>query len=560
MLEISISNLNKNLGFKKIFDGFNLDVSSGECIGLIGDNGCGKSTLFKMIMKIEMLDSGLISIRKNAKIGYLSQMPFTDMIKTNVRDYLRGQFSEILALEEEMKKLELQMANCDESEMEKILNRYGIIQQKFIDFDGYLIESKIDEICNKFNISSELLSHDISTLSGGEKTVINLAAIMLNNPDILLLDEPTNNLDIGTLEWLENYLVTYKGTIIMSSHDRYFLDKVASKIVLIERGKSEIFNGNYSYYLQENERRILSEFEQYKDQQKMIDAMKRKIKQLQEFGRLAAPSGESFFKRAASIQKRLDKLELILKPEEKKELPLNFQMNNRSGKQVLIIDGLSLNVEDRNLLENLKLNIFYQDRVCLMGKNGTGKSTLIKYIIERYNQEKFQDDVMKIGSNVAIGYIPQIIEFEDNNATILEVARKYFNGTETYLRSALAKFMFNGNNVFKRVGDLSGGEKVRLKLFELMQSSVNFLIMDEPTNHIDITTKEVLESALKEFQGTILFISHDRYFINELAKKVLYIENRKVKEYLGNYDDYKEKQQKVEAISINNYNKIKKNY
>ena len=557
MIEISISKLNKNFGFKKIFDEFNLDISSGECIGLIGDNGCGKTTLFKMIMKKETLDSGSISIRKNSKIGYLSQIPFTNVKETTVRDYLRSQFSEILMLEEEMKNLEQQMANCNDAELPKILNRFGQIQQRFIDSDGYLIESKIDEICNKFNINADLLTHDISTLSGGEKTMINLAAIMLCNPDILILDEPTNNLDINTLEWLENYLSSYKGTIIMSSHDRYFLDKVATKIVLIERGKAEIFYGNYSYYLQENEQRVLSEFEQYKDQQKMIDAMKRKIKQLQEFGRLASPSGESFFKRAASIQKRLDKLELILKPEEKKELPLNFQMNSRSGKQVLIIDGLSLNVEDKTLLKDINTNIYYQDRVCLMGKNGTGKSTLIKYIIDKYNNIDFQDKILKIGSNVSIGYIPQTIDFEDDNETILEVARKYFNGTETDLRSALAKFMFNGDNVFKRVGDLSGGEKVRLKLFELMQTSINFLIMDEPTNHIDITTKEVLELALKEFPGTILFISHDRYFINELAKKILYIENKNIVEYLGNYDDYKNQMVKKLSFSSKNNNDSK---
>ena len=232
-------------------------------------------------------------------------------------------------------------------------------------------------------------------------------------------------------------------------------------------------------------------------------------------------------------------------------------MNSRSGKQVLIIDGLSLNIEDKILLKDINTNIYYQDRVCLMGKNGTGKSTLIKYIIDKYNNIDFQDKILKIGSNVSIGYIPQTIDFEDNNETILEVARKYFNGTETNLRSALAKFMFNGDNVFKRVGDLSGGEKVRLKLFELMQTSINFLIMDEPTNHIDITTKEVLESALKEFPGTILFISHDRYFINELAKKILYIENKNIVEYLGNYDDYKNQMVKKLSFSSKNNNDFK---
>ena len=269
----------------------------------------------------------------------------------------------------------------------------------------------------------------------------------------------------------------------------------------------------------------------------MIEAMKKKIKQLQEFGKLAYPGGESFFKRAASIQKRLDKLELIDKPETVKELPLNFQMTDRSGKQVLVVDDLDLSVENKNLLEQASFDIVFKDKTCLMGNNGSGKSTLIKYIMNLSENDK-EDEHVKIGSNVSIGYIPQVIEYENPDATILEVARKCYNGTETHLRASLAKFMFNGENVFKRVGKLSGGEKVRLKLFELIQKNVNLLIMDEPTNHIDINTKEVLENALKDYNGTILFISHDRYFINEIAKKILFIEDKKIKEYLGNYDDY----------------------
>ena len=392
-----------------------------------------------------------------------------------------------------------------------------------------------------------MLSRKVSDLSGGESTIISLASIMLSNPDILLLDEPTNNLDIDSLEWLEGYLKNYSGTIIISSHDRYFLDQVTTKTVLIEQGKSEIFNGNYTYFLKENERRILSEFEQYKDQQKMIEAMKRKIKQLQEFGRLASPSGESFFKRAASIQKRLDKIELLKRPEEQKEIPINFKMDSRSGNQVLLVNNLKLDVPSKQLLENVSFNIYFKDTVCLMGKNGCGKSTLIKQIIQLYNSDDTLDNEnIKLGSNVLIGYIPQVIEFNDDNETILNYIKKFYNGTETHLRASLAKFLFNGDNVFKRVGNLSGGEKVRIKLFELMQKNVNFLIMDEPTNHIDITTKEVLESALKDFPGTILFISHDRYFINELAQKILYIEDKKIKEYLGNYDYFKE--QKIKQL------------
>ena len=537
MTDISIANAKKNYGFKNVLDDFALEVTSGEKIGLIGPNGCGKTTLFKLITKEENLDAGSISIRKGANVRLLSQMPPVVSDSCTVKDILTRDFKDIFEIEAYMKDLEEQMATAEPDKLEHILERYGKLQTRFMDLDGYNIDSKISELCNKFRISEDMLNRKFNTLSGGEKTIVNLASIMLSNPDVLLLDEPTNNLDIDTLEWLESYLKSYTGTIILCSHDRYFLDKVVSKIVLIERGKSEIFFGNYSYYLKENERRILAEFEQYKDQQKMIEAMKRKIKQLQEFGKLAYPGGESFFKRAASIQKRLDKMELLEKPETAKEIPLNFQMNDRSGKQVLMVRDFDLSVANKNLLNQVSFDVVFKDRTCLMGKNGSGKSTLIKYIMNLYENEQ-DDNNIRIGSNVSIGYIPQTIIFEDDNATILDTARKSYYGSETHLRASLAKFMFNGENVFKRVGTLSGGEKVRLKLFELMQKNVNLLIMDEPTNHIDITTQEVLEEALKEYPGTILFISHDRYFINEIAKKILYIENNGIKEYLGNYDDY----------------------
>ena len=537
MTDISIANAKKNYGFKNVLDDFALEVTSGEKIGLIGPNGCGKTTLFKLITKEENLDAGSISIRKGANVRLLSQMPPVVGDSCTVKDILTRDFKDIFEIEVLMKDLEEQMATAEPDKLEQILDRYGKLQTRFMDLDGYNIDSKINELCNKFRISEDMLNRKFNTLSGGEKTIVNLASIMLSSSDVLLLDEPTNNLDIDTLEWLESYLKSYTGTIILCSHDRYFLDKVVSKIVLIERGKSEIFFGNYSYYLKENERRILAEFEQYKDQQKMIEAMKRKIKQLQEFGKLAYPGGESFFKRAASIQKRLDKMELLEKPETAKEIPLNFQMNDRSGKQVLMVRDFDLSVADKDLLNQVSFNVVFKDRTCLMGKNGSGKSTLIKYIMNLYENEQ-DDNNIRIGSNVSIGYIPQTITFEDDNATILDTARKSYYGSETHLRASLAKFMFNGENVFKRVGTLSGGEKVRLKLFELMQKNVNLLIMDEPTNHIDITTQEVLEEALKEYPGTILFISHDRYFINEIAKKILYIENKGIKEYLGNYDDY----------------------
>ena len=352
---------------------------------------------------------------------------------------------------------------------------------------------------------------------------------MIESPDILLLDEPTNHLDIEVLEWLENYLKNYHGTILIVSHDRYFLDKITNKIVLLEDGKSIVFNTNYSNYIEENEKRIELEIKNYKDKQKEIKTMKESIRKLREFGKLG--DNEMFFKRAKSIEKRLEKIDNIDKPKTKQTIPLNFNYQNRSGKEVLVIKNLNIAYDNKIIFDNASAKVNYQDKICIVGKNGSGKSTLIKNILS--NNEN-----IKIGSNVKIGYIPQQIDFTED-ITIYEYARKYFIGEESHLRSALFKFLFIGNDIYKKISSLSGGEKVRLKLFCLMQEDVNVLLLDEPTNHIDITTREVLENTLNDYKGTILFVSHDRYFINKLATKILSIENNKLKEYPGNYDDYK---------------------
>ena len=330
---------------------------------------------------------------------------------------------------------------------------------------------------------------------------------------------------------IENYLNKYNGTILVVSHDRYFLDKVTNKTILIENGKSITFNGNYSYFLIENELRIEREFKEYKDQQKLITAMKKKIKQLEEFGRLAYPTGDPFFRRAENIRKRLERIEIKDKPIIKKELPMNFEFDKRSGNDVLTINNFDLSIEDKILIKNINIKVNHGDKICIIGNNGCGKTTLIKQIINN------QTPNIKIGSNIKIGYIPQQINFEKEE-TILEYSHKYFYGEESHPRSALNKFCFYGEDVFKKTTKLSGGEKVRLKLFALIQDKCNFIILDEPTNHIDIYTKETLEESLKEFNGTLLFISHDRYFINKLANKILYINNNAMTEYIGNYNDF----------------------
>ena len=546
MIDISLNNISISFGFKHVLEKFNLEVNTGEKIGLIGPNGCGKTTIFKIITKQEIPNFGDVIIRKNCTIGMLSQIPEKANFDYSVIEILNRNFLDIFEMEKKLRNLESQMASTlNETEMNKILKKYGVLQDKFINAGGYEIKSKVDKICSGFSFDNTFIHKKFNSLSGGEKTKVMFASLLLKEPDILLLDEPTNHLDIKTLEWLEDFLQSYKKTVIISSHDRYFLDKVTNKTVLIERGKAEIFFGNYSYYLEENERRIMKEFTEFKDQQKQINAMKAAIKKLQEFGRLASPGGESFFKRAASIQKRLDKMEILNKPEEKKEIPLNFQMQKRSGKDVLKIEQLTAVIGNKVLLNKANLSIKFGEKICLMGENGSGKSTLIKLILKDYGfddyntEAKITEGNITIGTNIVLGYLPQEIKFADETKTILETARNYYDGTETRLRASLAKFLFYGDNVYKKIEKLSGGEKVRLKLFELIQKKANLLILDEPTNHIDIDTKEMLEDALKEYEGTLLFVSHDRYFINKLAEKIENIENKKIVNYIGNYDEYK---------------------
>ena len=528
MIEISLNNVIKNYGFNNILDGLNLEIKTGEKVSLIGENGCGKSTILNIISKIENIDSGTLAIRNGATIGYLHQQPEHIYRNKTVKNILYESLTDILELEELLKKYETKMT--DNPNDINIINKYLHIQEKYMNIGGYEINTLIEKISHGLNIDT-LLEKDFNLLSGGEQKRVVLATIIINKPTILLLDEPTNHLDIDTIEWLEDYLNKYNGTILVVSHDRYFLDKITTKTILIENGKSIIFHGNYSHFLVQNELRIEKEFKEYKDNQKLITAMKKKIKQLEEFGKLAYPTGEMFFKRAENIRKRLAKIEIKDKPVIQKELPINFDFDKRSGNDVLTIKNYNLYIDNKLLIKDINIKIDYSDKICIIGNNGCGKTTLVKEIINQNCQN------IKIGSNIKIGYIPQQINFEKEE-TILEYAHKYFYGEEAYLRSALNKFHFYGESVFKKTTKLSGGEKVRLKLFALIQNRCNFIILDEPTNHLDIYTKETLEEALKEYHGTVLFISHDRYFINKLANKILYINNHTIKEYIGNYDSF----------------------
>ena len=530
MIEIGINKVIKNYGFNNVLNGISFEIHKGEIVSLVGANGSGKTTLLKIIAGEENPTGGNVSVRNGASIGFLKQIQDIEEDNVRVEDILYRSIKNIFDLEKRLKDCEFEMQNLSGKELERLLKKYGNLQEEFENVGGYAISEKIGRIVTGFKIE-KLLDKYYNILSGGEKTIVAFASLMIKNPDILLLDEPTNHLDVNTLEWLEDYLRKYNGTIVLVSHDRYFLNRVSNKTILIENGKEEIFFGNYNYYLEENEKRMMLEFKSYKDQQKQIDAMKASIKKLQEFGRLAHPGGESFFKRAANIQKRLDKIEKLDKPEVKKDLPLNFNMNERSGKEVISIKNLNIEY-DKVIFNNANLLVRFKEHICLLGPNGSGKSTLIKAILNG-------NPSITLGTNLNVGYIEQEIHFENESISILEEAKKYYFGEEQHLRSSLFRFMFYGDNVYKKLNKLSGGEKVRLKLFCLIQKNINLLILDEPTNHIDIATREILENALNEYNGTIIFISHDRYFINKVASKIVAIESNILKEYIGNYDDYK---------------------
>ena len=539
MIEIELNNIIKNYGLKNVLNGMNLTLKTGERAVLIGCNGAGKSTVLKIIMKQESISSGTINIRKNATIGMLKQIYEYEEENPNVYKFLQRSFGQFFELERKLKKLEDEMSNeKDDEKISELLQKYGNVQQKYIQMGGYDIQEKFNKICSGLQINEKMLNQNYNDLSGGEKTIVNLGALLLKEPSILLLDEPTNHLDMEKLEWLEKFLNEYKGTILMVSHDRYFLDKVATKTILLENGKEKIYFGNYSYFLKEDEKRTLAEFENYKNQQKMIKKMKESIKTLRKFGELA--KNEMFFKRAKSIEKKLAKIEQLPQVNLEQKTLLNFKLNidSRSGKDVVIINNLNKNFESKNIFENANLQIHYGEKIALIGKNGTGKSTLLKIIM---NEDCEYTGEIKIGQSVNIGYIPQEIKFEDDNQTILNFFEQFDNRNETEIRTSLAKYMFRGNDVFKKVGSLSGGEKVRLILAKLLKQNINFLILDEPTNHIDIETRELLEEAIKEYSGTVLFVSHDRYFINNLAERIVEVKEKRFFSYVGNYDEYLKK-------------------
>ena len=542
MIDITVKNIEKKFFTEKILEDVSLELKSGERVGLLGENGTGKTTIFKIIMGIETIDAGQVFIRKNIKIGILWQMPL-DYGSLTVEAVLLNAFKDVESIKKKLKNIEKEME--DKGQLDDVLlKKYGELQTKYEVLGGYDVEEKMSKICSGLGFSEELLKREYYKLSGGEKSRVELGKILLEEPEVLLLDEPTNHLDIETTEWLENYISNFKGGVLIISHDRYFLDKVVTKIFEIKNKKIEIYHGNYSDYINEREIRHENMLKMYNQQKRKIKQLEAAAKRFREWGSRA--DNEDMFVKAKAVERRIEKMDKIDKPIlDTKSISVDFKKEERSGKDVLRIKDYNLSIENKILVNNIELKIIYGERAVLLGGNGTGKSTLIKEIIKSNLNE---NDYIKVGSRVKIGYMEQDIKFSENKQSIIDTLRKSHPMPEGDARGYLAKFKFFSDDVFKNVDKLSGGEKVRLKLAILMKEDINFLILDEPTNHIDIKTREILEDALKEFRGSLLFISHDRFFINKLANKIIEIENKEIKIYKGNYQYYQN--QKIKERDI----------
>lgn len=535
MLDVDFSNVTLNYGFKNILEGASFQVNSGDKVSIVGDNGTGKTSIFNLISGGETPTSGTVSKRKDATVGFLRQIAPEVHPGITVRDFLKTAYGNIAEVQCKMRELEIDMADSSltPTQLDKVMEAYGKATEYFSTNGGYEIDSNVEKMAGNLKIS-ELMDQEYNSLSGGQKTIACLAQMLLLTPDILLLDEPTNHLDIPTLSWLEGFINGYKGTVILVSHDRYFLDKTINKIFAIADGKIKTYFGNYTQYVEALEAEREAQAQAYVTQQKMISDMENTIRKNRAWG---AQSSEKAYRVAKQLERRIDEMEKVEKPKAQKDIALNFNQETRSGNDVLKIEEVSFAYGNDIILCGANMTLEYQDRVCLLGKNGCGKSTLLKIVL---GELPVQDGEMVIGSNVKIGYLPQHVSFEDENITILQEFQKHFNGSMTQAYSTLAAFHFYGEEVHKRLSSLSGGEKVRLKFAELVQNDVNLIILDEPTNHLDVKNREILEEALINFSGTVFFVSHDRYFINKVATRIVELADGELINYLGNYDFYHE--------------------
>ena len=531
MAVISVHELNKHYGANHVLKSISFEIHSGERVGLLGRNGSGKTTLFKIITGDEDYDSGSMAKATGKKVEMLSQIPDFDENDT-VEDILRSSFAEVAEIHAAMKRFEGDGSPA-------MLARYGRLMEEYERLGGYETEVKLEKICNGMKIDENLRQSDFGRLSGGEKTRVNLARILLSDCNILLLDEPTNHLDLSSLAWLEQFLRGFSGTVVAISHDRVFLDNVVNRIIEIDGGKANFYSGNYSFYVEERERRYQTQAEQYKQQQKKIGQLEAAAKRLRVWARSA--DNEDLHKRAAAIEKRIEKMDKVDKPARARRITKDFGDGLHAAKELVVFDSVSKRFGETHIMEDVSLKIRKNDRIALIGANGCGKTTLLKIIL---GEETCDSGLLKISDNAKIAYMPQVIEFENPGATILETFREATGALEEKARSILAGFHFRAGDVMKKVGTLSGGEKGRLKLCLLMQNNINLLILDEPTNHLDIESREWIEQAIEKFDGTILFISHDRYFLGKFAETVWAMEDGKVDVWDCGFDEY------LEVISL----------
>ena len=520
-------------------DDISLYIEEGSFVAVLGQNGSGKSTLLKILIGEISYDEGEISLKKDASIGYLAQHQDHTFHHT-IFDELLSVKKEVIELDEQMRTYEQEMKHLTGDALEQKMNQYTNATHRFEQLNGFAYKSEITGILKGLGFSEEDFTKEINTLSGGQRTRVALGKLLLKNPDILLLDEPTNHLDVDSIRWLENYLSHYKGAVIIVSHDRYFLDKIVNKVMEIDQGHSMLFDGNYTTFIEKRDQIKAIRLKEYKNQQQEIKHQQEVIKKLKQFNR------EKSIKRAESREKALNKIDVLEKPTEyNADMRLSIEPEIISGNDVLTLKDVSKSFGNKSLFHGLSADIFREERVALIGPNGTGKTTLLKIICKKISNN---GGTISLGAGVSIGYYDQAQDNLDDSKTIFdEISDAYPDLNNTKIRNTLAAFLFYGEDVFRPISSLSGGEKGRVSLAKLMLSHANFLILDEPTNHLDIQSKEILESAMNAYTGTILYVSHDRYFINKTATRILEISDHGLTSYPGNYQDYIAQKEKEKA-------------
>lgn len=544
MIILDVNKISKNFGYGQLFEDVSFSLNEGESISIVGPNGCGKSTLLKIIAGLEKADKGIVNIKKDARVSYLDQTGSSVNDEREVYQILRSTFKTINEMENRLNKMQQQLLlSMPQNKYDELMEKYCNLLEQFSLMGGYDVEVNINTVVEGLKIDKSILHQSYNNLSGGEKTLVQLAKALLNKPDLFLLDEPTNHLDIDRIEWLEGYIKSFKGATVIVSHDRYFLDKMSNKILAINNGFAKVYATNYSGYLQEVEREFEKQMADYKNQQLIIKRLEERIKYFSERG--MATNSSTLCDRAHSLQTQLDRIKknAVQRPKETKKIDVGFKEDKKSSKTIVSTKNLTVVVPNgKTILKNVNVNICAKEKVALIGANGSGKSTFIKTVMGKQDLQVLGE--VFVGPSVKVGYLPQIIEFKNGEQGLLEYFKEELALNEQQARRILAKFQFYKEDVNKKVKNLSGGEKIRVKLAELLQQKINTLIFDEPTNHIDIPTKEVLEDAIESFDGTLIFVSHDRFFINKFADKVIEFCGGETTEYVGNYDYYKEQKLK----------------